>query len=402
MSKIGKRTASSSVVRDLQIGKRAANSSVVRDLQIGKRTANSSVVRDSQIGKRTGNSGGVRDLMMLDEIREQPAALERSLRLGWRAAARLARAIETRRPKLILIAARGTSDNAAQFARYLLEITTGIPVSLAAPSIFTLYGAHVSLQDAMVVAISQSGESTDTNVVLDRARKQGALTVGVTNQPRSTLANLAEHVFLVRAGRERSVAATKTYTGQLLMCYLMAHALGGRIHPDDLRRLPEWTEAALTLEPEIAGRAARYRFIERTIVVGRGLNYANASEFALKLMETCYVAADGFSAADFLHGPIAMIERSFPVFLFAPRGVTWPGLRDMLRRLDSLLDGRGHFLRLAGTEANDPGAGIAHHHQGREAEVLAALDHFRDAIDGDYLLLQVEVIRLDTLRNYRH
>jgi glucosamine--fructose-6-phosphate aminotransferase (isomerizing) len=198
---------------------------------------------------------------MLDEIREQPSALERTLRGGLRAAKRLESAVKARRPKLIVLAARGTSDNAAQFGRYLLEITTGIPVSLAAPSILTLYGATVHLRDALVVAISQSGESTDTNMVLEHARDQGALTVGVTNEPRSTLARLAEHIFLVRAGRERSVAATKTYTGQLLMCYLLAHALGARIRLEDLRRLPEWTAAALTIEPQISERAERYRFM---------------------------------------------------------------------------------------------------------------------------------------------
>jgi len=273
---------------------------------------------------------------MLDEIREQPSALERTLRGGLRAARRLELAVRARRPKLIVLAARGTSDNAAQFGRYLLEIATGIPVSLSAPSILTVYGATVDLRDALVVAISQSGESTDTNMVLEHAREQGAMTVGITNEPRSTLARLAEHIFLVRAGRERSVAATKTYTGQLLMCYLLAHALGGRIRLDDLRRLPEWAEAALTIEPEISERAERYRFMERAIVVGRGLNYANAFEFGLKMMETCYILADRFSAADFLHGPIAMVERAFPVFLFAPSGATWPGMRDMLERLKAL------------------------------------------------------------------
>jgi glucosamine--fructose-6-phosphate aminotransferase (isomerizing) len=273
---------------------------------------------------------------MLDEIREQPSALERTLVGGLRAARRLERAVKAKRPRLIVLAARGTSDNAAQFGRYLIEMTTGIPVSLAAPSIVTLYGATVDLRDALVVAISQSGESTDTNMVLEHARQQGALTVGVTNEPRSSLACMADHVFLVRAGRERSVAATKTYTGQLLMCYLLAHALGGRIRIEDLRRLPDWTEAALAIEPEISERAERYRFMERTIVVGRGLNYSNAFEFGLKMMETCYILADRFSAADFLHGPIAMVERSFPVFLFAPSGATWPGIRDMLARLKAL------------------------------------------------------------------
>jgi glutamine---fructose-6-phosphate transaminase (isomerizing) len=273
---------------------------------------------------------------MMEEIREQPEALERTLRLGLRPAAKLALAIANRRPKLIVLAARGTSDNAAQLGRYLLEMTTGIPVSLAAPSLYTLYKAKIDLKDAIIVAISQSGESTDTNLVLERALEQGALTVGITNEPASTLAKLAEHVFLVRTGRERSVAATKTYTGQVMLLYLLAHALGGKIRIEDLKKVPEWTASALELEPEITARAERYRFMERAIVVGRGLNYANAFEFALKMMETCYVVAERFSTADFLHGPIAMVERSFPMFLFTPSGVTWEGMRDMIARLAAL------------------------------------------------------------------
>lgn len=273
---------------------------------------------------------------MLEEIRQQPVALERTLRGELRKAERLRRLFEQRRPRLIVLAARGTSDNAAQFGRYLLEITTGIPVSLAAPSVSTLYQAPLDLREALVVAISQSGESTDTNVVLETARARGALTLGITNEASSTLARIAERVFLVRAGREKSVAATKTYTGQLLALYLLAYALGAPTRLDDLRRLPEWAAAALSLEPEIAACAERYRFMERAVVVGRGLNYSNAFELALKLMETCYVVAERFSSADLLHGPIAMVEPSFPVFLFTPTGVTWPGLRDMLGRLSAL------------------------------------------------------------------
>ncbi len=273
---------------------------------------------------------------MLEEIREQPVALDRTLRMGLKAASNLAREVAKKRPKLIVLAARGTSDNAAQFGRYLLEITTGIPVSLAAPSLYTLYDAKVDLKDALIVAISQSGESTDTNLVLERGREQHALTVGITNEPASSLAKLAGHVFFVRAGRERSVAATKTYTGQVMSLYLLAHALGAKIRLDDLRRIPDWTAQALELEDQITARAERYRFMERAIVVGRGLNYANAFEFALKLMETCYVVAERFSTADFLHGPIAMVERSFPMFLFTPAGVTWEGMRDMIERLKAL------------------------------------------------------------------
>lgn len=273
---------------------------------------------------------------MLEEIREQPAALDRTLRLGLKAAAKLAREVQKKRPKLIILAARGTSDNAAQFGRYLLEITTGIPVSLAAPSVYTLYSSKIELKDALIVAISQSGESTDTNLVLERGRAQGAITVGITNEPASSLAKLADHLFFVRAGRERSVAATKTYTGQVMSLYLLAYALGAKIRLDDLRKIPAWAAKALELEGEMTARAERYRFMERAIVVGRGLNYANAFEFALKLMETCYVVAERFSTADFLHGPIAMVERSFPMFLFTPQGVTWEGMRDMIERLAAL------------------------------------------------------------------
>src|SRR5437773_2580290 len=259
---------------------------------------------------------------MLEEIRQQPAVLARTLSAEVRHIEKFKRAIATRRPKLIVLAARGTSDNAAQFGRYLLEITTGIPVSLAAPSIYTLYNAPVNFRDALVIGISQSGESTDTNLVLERALAQGALTIGITNEASSAMASLADEVFLVRARKEKSVAATKTYTGQVLVLYLLAYALGAEIRLEDLRRLPDWAESSLGLEASIRELSERYRFMDHAVVVGRGLNYANSFEFALKMMESCLVVAGRFSSAYFLHGPIAMVGASFPFFLFAPSGVT--------------------------------------------------------------------------------
>ncbi len=270
---------------------------------------------------------------MYQEICEQPAALARTLRTELRAAARLKALFARTRPRFIVLVARGTSDNAAQFGRYLIEISTGIPVSLAAPSIFTIYEAKVDYRDALVIAISQSGESTDINIVLEQARAQGAVTIGITNEARSSLASLAAHVLLVRAGKERSVAATKTYTGQMMAIYLIAHALGAPFRVADLERIPAMAEAALRLAPAVESLAQRYRFMEQAVVVGRGLNYANAFEFALKLMETCYVVAERFSSADFLHGPIALVEKGFPLFLFAPSGVTWHAMQEMLQKL---------------------------------------------------------------------
>jgi glucosamine--fructose-6-phosphate aminotransferase (isomerizing) len=273
---------------------------------------------------------------MLEEIRQQPLALERTLKGALRSVEKFRQLMRKRRPRLLVLVARGTSDNAALFGRYLLEITTGIPVSLAAPSIATLYQARMDFSDSLVVAISQSGESTDTNLVLERARGEGAVTLGITNEKSSTLARLAEHVFLVRAEKEKSVAATKTYTGQMLMLYLLAFALDGGVRMAELERVPEAVESALRLEPEVWALSERYRYMRYAVVVGRGLNYSNAFELSLKLMETCYVVAERFSTADLLHGPIALVEPSFPVFAFTPAGVTWASMKETLAKLQSL------------------------------------------------------------------
>ncbi|MFL6350606.1 MAG: SIS domain-containing protein [Bryobacteraceae bacterium] len=273
---------------------------------------------------------------MRDEIRQQPAAIERTLKAEWRRAEKLRRHFEKNPARLVVLAARGTSDNAAQFGRYLLEISTGIPVSLAAPSVSTLYHSRINFSQAVVVAISQSGESTDTNIVLERAKAADAFTIGITNESESTLARIADDAFLVRAGKEKSVAATKTYTGQLTCLYLLAYALGAPIKLQHLQRVSDWSAAALELEREIAGRAERYCFMRHAVCVGRGLNYSNSFEFALKLMETCYVVAERFSSADLLHGPIAMLEASFPAFLFCPSGVTWKPMCELVEKLKTI------------------------------------------------------------------
>ncbi len=272
---------------------------------------------------------------MLEEIRQQPAALAATIKAEWKGIDALRKQFEAYPPRLIVLAARGTSDNAAQFGRYLLELLTGIPVSLAAPSLYTLYNATLDLEDTLVVAISQSGESTDTNRVLERAKEMGAFTLGITNEADSTLAKLGHASILVRAGKEKSVAATKTYTGQLMAMYLLAYGLGAKLERKQLEALPELAAKALRLEAEVAALAGRYRFMEHAMAVGRGLNYANAFEFALKLMETCYVVAERFSSADLLHGPIAMIDSHFPAFVFAPSGVTWEPVSQLLARVDS-------------------------------------------------------------------
>ncbi|MGH9435053.1 MAG: SIS domain-containing protein [Terriglobia bacterium] len=288
---------------------------------------------------------------MMKEILEQPQAIERTLRAE-RDHAREFRAFSAKKPfRMILLVARGTSDNAALFGRYLLEITTGIPVSLCAPSIHTVYHARINLRDTLVVGISQSGEGTDINMVLRTARKQGAYTVGITNEAGSEMAQIVHDVFLARAGRQHSVAATKTYTTQLLLFYLLASALGPHVTLEGVSELPGRVKEVLKLAPQIDAQVERYRYMRQCAVVARGLNYANAFELSLKLMETCYVVAERFSSADFLHGPIALIERDFPVLMFMPPGGTFRELRRLLDRLERL---RGETLVISSADAMLP------------------------------------------------
>jgi len=305
---------------------------------------------------------------MREEIRQQPEALRRTIEAGIRTASELRRRFDKRRPRMVVLAARGTSDNAAQFGRYLIEITTGIPVSLAAPSTLTLYGSRIDYREALIVGISQSGESTDINALITDARNSGAMTLGISNEAESSLMKTVDCALRVCAGKEQSVAATKTYTGQLAALYLLGHALGAPLDLDELRRLPARVEAALKLEDQIFEAAARYRSMTRAMSIGRGLNYCTALEFGLKLMETSYVSANRFSSADVLHGPVAVVEDAFPAFAFAPRGITWPSVRELIERLGGLGAKTLVFSDLPALET-----------RGLPANVISLLPNGRDA-----------------------
>ena len=250
--------------------------------------------------------------IMLREIHQQPAVLEKTINAEAKKLKKIGTFLKNRDIQLIVLVARGSSDNAALFARYLLENKTGIPVSLSAPSVHTLYKSKLRLENALVIGVSQSGEGSDINHVLEQAKKSGAFTLGITNDSNSQITRHADETLLIHAGKEKSVAATKTYTGQMLHFYLLANAMRGKNPKIGIEKIPEYASAALALETEIKEIANRYTFMENCVVVGRGLNYGNSFELALKLMETCYVVAERFSSADFFHGPLALIERRFP------------------------------------------------------------------------------------------
>jgi glutamine---fructose-6-phosphate transaminase (isomerizing) len=272
---------------------------------------------------------------MLREIGQQPEALEQTLRAEESHMQRVASSLRKSGVRLIVLVARGTSDNAALFGRYLLELTTGIPVSLAAPSIHTLYKRSLNLRDALVVGVSQSGEATDINVVLESCKDSCTRVLAITNNRNSTMASIAHETFITRAGAERSVAATKTYTTQLMVFHMLARALRGESF-EPLRAIPDYAEKTYGLVGYIDSVIERYRFMDHCVVVGRGLNYASAFEFALKLMETCYVVAERFSSADFLHGPIAVLQRDFPIMFLAPPGPVFGDMRKLAARTKQL------------------------------------------------------------------
>lgn len=272
--------------------------------------------------------------LMEYEILEQPELLTRLLENGRMRAEEVARRVREAEPSAVFIAARGTSDNAARYAQYLLGVHNQLAVGLATPSLFTVYDAAPSYSRSLVIGISQSGQSPDIVSVVAEARRQGALTLAITNDGASPLAAEAELCFDVHAGQERAVAATKTYTTQLFALAMISSALENNDERwRDLARLPDLMGETLALNADLVARTARYTYAERFVVIGRGFNYATAFETALKLKETSYVVAEPFSSADFLHGPIAMIDRGFPAVVVAPSGRVFDEMRDLISRL---------------------------------------------------------------------
>ena len=268
------------------------------------------------------------------EINEQPAVLARLLAEESGRVRDIAQAIRRCEPHYVYVAARGTSDHAGTYGKYLLASICGLPVALATPSLYTMYRLPPRLEGALVVGVSQSGHSPDIIEVVAEGRRQGAMTLGITNNVESPLASAAEFCLPVHAGEERSVAATKTYTAQLTALALLAVALSGNSTMwDELERLPGHVERVLQLAPQVRQRVERYRYMERCVLIGRGYNYATALEIALKLKELTYVVAEPYSSADFMHGPIAIIEQGFPVILVAPHGAVYSDLFALARDL---------------------------------------------------------------------
>ncbi len=273
-------------------------------------------------------------MSLFDEILEQPERLTALLETQRGVVETVARHIRARDVQFAFLAARGTSDNAGRYANYVWGGLNRLPVALATPSLFTFYEQPPALKNALVVGISQSGQSPDIVSVLEEGKRQGSLTLAITNSPDSPLAAAADFVIDITAGPEHAVAATKTYTAELMAIAMLSAALDGSPALwDELTRVPAWIRTTLLENTFVEQAVQRYRYMQECVVLGRGYNYATAFEWALKLKELTYTLAEPYSSADFQHGPVAMITHGFPVLAVAARG----------KVLDSVVENLAHL-----------------------------------------------------------
>ena len=273
-------------------------------------------------------------MSLISEILEQPECLSHLLHSQQETVVKIAAAIRHRNIRYVFLAARGTSDNAGRYANYLWGAQNQLPLALATPSLFTYYNLPPKLDGALVIGVSQSGQSPDIVSVIEEGRRQGCLTLSITNAPTSPLANAADLVLDIQAGDEKAVAATKTYTNELMAIAMLSAALANnKIRWRELEKVSGWAKKVLKQEVSIAVMVERYRTMHRCVVLGRGFNYCTAFEWALKLKELTYTVAEPYSSADFQHGPIAMVEGGFPILAVSPRGKVFDTMLEMLGRL---------------------------------------------------------------------
>lgn len=283
--------------------------------------------------------------LMQKEIFEQPKALKECYEFNKKTLEELTERLRASDITNVVIAARGTSDHAGIYGKYLIESMVGVPVGLSACSVATLYGGKMNYKNMLVIGISQSGAAQDVNEIIKQAKESGAVTLTVTNTLGSLLAGAADYHLYCNAGEEKSVAATKTFGTQL---YLMAHLAcmwaDNKEGLEALKTVPEYITGVLEKNDEIAELAKRYRFMDECFILSRGVNYPLALEGTLKIQETNYVKAKGYPISDFHHGPFAMIDEGMPVIMYVPNG---PVKQDAYAMINKLHDAEADILMVS-------------------------------------------------------
>ncbi len=272
------------------------------------------------------------------EIRQQPEALENVVKISLPLVREIVAKAKERGVKHVYFAARGTSDHACIYSQYLFGIFAGVPCTLATPSVFTKYGAHIDLSDMLVVGVSQSGKAEDVLAVLESAKKDGAITVAVTNDTESPMAKCAQYHLYCGCGHEASIAATKTFTCQMTILGLMAAVWAEN---EELINIlsgvaPKAKELLDTKFDTIKAFAAENQNIPGAILLGRGISYCIALEGALKLLETNKLKMKGYPTSDFHHGPVAQVKEGDLVFIIDPKGATDDDSAEVAKKLLSV------------------------------------------------------------------
>lgn len=272
---------------------------------------------------------------MEQEALQAPLVLARQFTQNKPSILELAERLRRVSPTVAITIARGSSDHAATFAKYLLETRAGMIVSSAAPSVFTLYQKQLAVKDCLVIGISQSGASPDVVEMLTAARQQGAITVAIVNQVDSSLAEAAEYIIPLCAGPEKAVAATKSYIATLgALIQFTALLTKDAALENALTRLPESLEQAAKMD--WSATISEYQSRQNTFVIGRGYGFPIAQEAALKFKETAKIHAEAFSGAELLHGPFALVEKNFPILMLAQHDETLPGMLEIATRMKKL------------------------------------------------------------------
>ncbi len=274
--------------------------------------------------------------ILIKEINEQPHIIQKLIDTETNEIKKIADKIKGKF-NYAMIAARGTSDNAARYAQYIFGAFNQIPVALATPSLYTVYKKPPVLSDALVIGISQSGQSPDIIAVLEHAKELGQTTLCITNDPNSPMGNLADFVIPLHCGKEKAVAATKTYTASLTTLAMLSVAMAGdKQREKALAALPPKLDKIIAMANETNTKTCRYRYIEDCVMIGRGFNYCTAFEVALKVKELSRVVTVPYSSADFAHGPIAAVHNGFPVVLIAPSGEMFDQMIEFSKKMHEL------------------------------------------------------------------
>lgn len=296
---------------------------------------------------------------MEQEAREAPKIVARQLQENEKNIIALCKRLVQTPPPFAVTIGRGSSDHACSYAKYVLETTAGLITSSGAPSVISIYKANLNLKNSLVIGISQSGKSPDICSKMEEARKKGATTVAIVNDTDSPLANFAEFVIPLHAGKEKAVAATKSYIASLAaIAQFAAIFTKNQSLLQSLKQLPAILEESLNMKENWNNAIAKFSNVQKTLVIARGFGYPIAQEAALKFKETASIQAEAFSSAEVLHGPFALIEKGHPYLIFAQNDASLKGTIELMEKIKKL--GGKSILALAENCITDELRCLAH------------------------------------------